>query len=426
MFSKERIKEVILEQREDVEEIFKREKIVERELLPNLPKFLSYPNVLAILGVRRCGKSILSWQVFKDQKFGYINFDDERLRGLKAEDLNSVLQAFYELYGSDLENIVLDEIQNVEAWELFVNRLRRSKRVIITGSNSKLLSGELATHLTGRHVDFTLMPFSFREYLAYNEINLGAITTPKRAQIFEKLQSYLKDGGFPEFPKFGRKILRTIYEDIVIKDVIGRKKVKKEGELRKVARFLISNFSKEFTYSSLKEITTAKHLSTISDWVHGLEEAYLIAKLERFSFKLKQSFIAPKKVYCIDNGLINVVGFSTSENMGRLMENLVAIELLRRRNYWFDDWEIYYWKDYQQNEVDFVVKEKLTIKQLIQVTYASSKDEIGKREIKALMKASELLKCKNLLVITWDYEDKIKIENKEVVFKPLWKWLLEI
>jgi len=426
MFSKERMKEVILEQREDVEEIFKREKIIERELLPNLPKFLSYPNVLAILGVRRCGKSILSWQVFKDQKFGYVNFDDERLRGLKAEDLNNVLQAFYELYGSNLENIVLDEIQNVEAWELFVNRLRRSKRVIITGSNSKLLSGELATHLTGRHVDFTLMPFSFREYLTYNEINLEAITTPKRAQIFEKLQSYLKDGGFPEFPKFGRKILRIIYEDIVIKDVIGRKKVKKEGELRKVARFLISNFSKEFTYSSLKEITTAKHLSTISDWVHELEEAYLIAKLERFSFKLKQSFIAPKKIYCIDNGLINVVGFSTSENMGRLMENLVAIELLRRRNYWFDDWEIYYWKDHQQNEVDFVVKEKLTIKQLIQVTYASSKDEIGKREIKALMKASELLKCKNLLVITWDYEDKIKIENKEVVFKPLWKWLLEI
>jgi predicted AAA+ superfamily ATPase len=425
MLTKERMKEVILEQKEDVEGILKREKIIERELLQNLPKFLGYPNVLAILGVRRCGKSILSWQVFKDQEFGYINFDDERLRGLKAEDLNNVLQAFYELYGSDLENIILDEIQNVEAWELFVNRLRRSKKVIITGSNSKLLSGELATHLTGRHVDFTLMPFSFREYLTYNDVSLEAITTAKRAQIFRQLQSYLKDGGFPEFPKFGKKILRTIYEDIVRKDVVGRKKIKKEEELRKVARFLISNFSNEFTYSSLKEITTTKHLSTISDWVHGLEEAYLIAKLERFSFKLKQSFIAPKKVYCIDNGLIGVVGFLTSENTGRLMENLVAIELLRRRNYWFDDWEIYYWKDHQQNEVDFVVKEKSAIKQLIQVTYASSKDEIEKREIKSLIKASELLKCKDLLVITWDYEDELKIENKKIILKPLWKWLLE-
>jgi len=419
------MKEVILEQKEDVEGILKREKIIERELLQNLPKFLGYPNVLAILGVRRCGKSILSWQVFKDQEFGYINFDDERLRGLKAEDLNNVLQAFYELYGSDLENLLLDEIQNVEAWELFVNRLRRSRKVIITGSNSKLLSGELATHLTGRHVDFTLMPFSFREYLNYNDVSLEAITTAKRAQIFRQLQSYLKDGGFPEFPKFGKKILRTIYEDIVRKDVVGRKKIKKEEELRKVTRFLISNFSNEFTYSSLKEITTTKHLSTISDWVHGLEEAYLIAKLERFSFKLKQSFIAPKKVYCIDNGLIGVVGFLTSENTGRLMENLVAIELLRRRNYWFDDWEIYYWKDHQQNEVDFVVKEKSAIKQLIQVTYASSKDEIEKREIKSLIKASESLKCKDLLVITWDYEDELKIENKKIIFKPLWKWLLE-
>jgi predicted AAA+ superfamily ATPase len=240
MFTKEKIKEVILEQKEDVEGILRREKIIARELLENLPKFLSYPNVLAILGVRRCGKSILSWQVFKDQKFGYINFDDERLRGLKAEDLNNVLQAFYELYGSDLENIILDEVQNVEAWELFVNRLRRSKKVIITGSNSKLLSGELATHLTGRHVDFTLMPFSFREYLTYNEINLEAITTAKRAQIFWQLQNYLKDGGFPEFPKFGRKILRTIYEDIVRKDVIGRKKIKKKKSCEKWQGFWLA------------------------------------------------------------------------------------------------------------------------------------------------------------------------------------------
>jgi len=425
MFSKERIKEVILEQKEDMEDVFKREKIVEREALPTLPKFLSHPNVLTILGARRCGKSVLSWQVLKGQRFGYITFDDERLSGLRAEDLNNVLQAFYELYGSSLENIILDEIQNVEGWELFVNRLRMTKKVIITGSNSKLLSGELATRLTGRHIDFTLMPFSFREHLSYNDISLEAMTTAKRAQVFKQLQSYLTYGGFPEFPKFGKKILKTIYEDIVTKDVIRRRKIKKEDELRKVAIFLVSNFSKEFTYSSLKSITTAKHLFTISDWVHGLEEAYLILKLERFSFKLKQSYIAPKKVYCIDNGLIAAVGFLTTENIGRLMENLIAIELVRRKNYWFDDCELYYFKDYQQNEVDFVIKEGLNIKQLIQVTYASAKDEIEKREIKSLLKASDLLKCKDLLCITWDYEDEAKVENKKIKFLPLWKWLLE-
>ena len=184
--------------------------------------------------------------------------------------------------------------------------------------------------------------------------------------------------------------------------------------MRKVARFLISNFSKEFTYFSLKNITTIKHLSTISSWINGLKEVYLIVKLERFSFKLKQKVIALKKVYYIDNGLIGVASLLTSENTGRLMENLVAIELLRRKNYWFDDWEIYYWKDHQQREVDFVVKNGIKIEQLIQVTYASSKDEIEKREIDSLSKASDLLKCKNLFMITWDYEDESMFGRKRV------------
>jgi hypothetical protein len=134
--------------------------------------------------------------------------------------------------------------------------------------------------------------------------------------------------------------------------------------------------------------------------------------------------ISPKKVYCIDNGFVETMSFKASEDFGRLMENLVAIELMRRKSYWFKNQEIYYWKDYQQNEVDFVVKEGEMIKQLIQVTYASNKDEIEIREIKGLLKASELLDCNNLLIITWDYEDETIVENKKIVFKPLWKWLL--
>jgi len=421
----EEIKRVLVAQREEVEEKFKKTKIIKREANKNrLKKYLLHPNILLILGIRRCGKSIFSLQIFEGEKYGYINFDDERLIEFTTKDFDKLLQGFYELYG-EIDNIILDEPHNIYGWELFANRLRRTKKVIITGSNSKLLSGELATHLTGRHIDFTLFPFSFREFLVYNNLNLEVYTTLERAQIFNHLKDYLFNSGFPEFPKFGKKILKTIYEDIIEKDVVKREKIKREEELRKIARFLVSNFSKEFTYSSLKEISTVKHLFTISNWVSALEEAYLIIKLERFSFKLKQKFVAPKKVYCIDNGLIGVAGFLTSENTGRLMENLVAIELLRRKSYWFSDWEIYYWKDYQQNEVDFVIKEGLDVKQLIQVTYASSKDEIEKREIKALLKASEQLKCKNLLVITWDYEDEWEIDNKKIKFIPLWKWLIE-
>ena len=146
--------------------------------------------------------------------------------------------------------------------------------------------------------------------------------------------------------------------------------------------------------------------------------------LERYSLKLKEQFSAPKKIYCMDNGLVNAISFRANERLGKLMENLVAVELLRRKKYWYNSSEIYYWKDYQQNEVDFVLKEGTQIKQLIQVTYASSKNDIGEREIKGLIKASNALICKDLLIITWDYEDMINIGNKIIKCMPLWKWML--
>ena len=155
-----------------------------------------------------------------------------------------------------------------------------------------------------------------------------------------------------------------------------------------------------------------------------LSSSYLTCVFERFSFKIKNQTIAPKKVYCVDTGIINSVAFKFSENLGKLMENLVAIELLRRKSYWHPDLEVYYWKDHQQREVDFVLKEGLKIKQLIQVTYSSGKDEIERREIKSLLKASEELRCKDMLLITWDYEGKEKIKGEEIKFMPLWKWLL--
>ena len=153
--------------------------------------FLRYPNILAILGVRRCGKSILAFQLFSGERFGYINFDDERLLGTKAEDLNRILQILYELYGKDLQNIVIDEPQNVEGWELFVNRLRRTKKVVITGSNSKLLAGELATRLTGRYIDIELYPFSFQEFLDFHGVPASAETTAERGEIMRLLREYI-------------------------------------------------------------------------------------------------------------------------------------------------------------------------------------------------------------------------------------------
>ena len=414
---------IIKEQREELERIAK-DGIIKRESQEKAKQFLKHPNILAILGPRRCGKSILSYLLAREDSFGYVNFDDERIADIKAEDLNKILQSFYELYG-EVKYIVLDEIQNINKWELFVNRLRRTKRVIVTGSNSNLLSGELATHITGRYIHINLFPFSFREYLDLKQFNKAkAYSTKENAQIINFLKAYLELGGFPETDKFGKAMVSRIYEDILTKDVLLRYKIKKFAELKKLAKYLVTNFCDEISYSRLVSLTDAKHISTISNWISYLENSFLILKLERFSFKLRQQFIAPKKIYCIDTGIVNAIGFKFSENRGKFMENCVAIELQRQKSL-EDGIEIYYWKDHQQNEVDFVVKKGKDIQQLIQVTCISNKLELKEREIKSLYKASKELKCKNLVVITWDYESEEKFDNKKVKYVPLWKYLIQ-
>lgn len=422
------IKRAIVSQREEMEEKFSEDRIVKRESdISRLKGFLAFPNILVVLGIRRCGKSIFSWQIFENDMFGYINFDDERLYGIKAGNLDLVLQSFYELYGN-IDCIILDEPQNVTGWELFVNRLRRTKKVIVTGSNSKLLSGELATHLTGRYVSFTLMPFSFREYLNYKKMSVSKedfYSTQKLAELKRNLEEYMKIGGLPEAYLFGRDILVRIYSDIIEKDVLKRANIKMKESFRNFTKYLISNVASEFTVRKLSNVFEIKDVHTVRNWLSALENAYLFFVLERYSPKLKQQVIAPKKIYCVDNGLVNTMSFKLDENYSSLMENLVAVELLRRKNYWQNELEVFYWKDHQQNEVDFVLKEGATLKQLIQVTYASSKNEIKNSEIRSLKKASDELKCQNLLIITWDYENELNLSNKTIKCTPLWKWLLQ-
>ncbi|WP_461864292.1 ATP-binding protein [Thermococcus sp.] len=422
MLGVEELKRIIITQREEMDEFLNRERLIEREVdRRRLLKFLQYPNILAILGVRRSGKSVLSWLLMRGKKFGYINFFDERLLDFSPEDFEKLVQAFHELYG-DLDYFVFDEIQSVQGWERFISRMRTSKRVIITGSSSNLLSGELSTALTGRYVSFELYPFSFKEFLEFKGIKLEKnwmYSTKETAKVKKALEEYIKLGGFPEALKFGRIYLQTIYRDIVEKDVLFRYKIRDIQALRELTRYLISNFSKEITYGKLKNLINIKDVHTVKNYVEYLERAYLIFQVRRFSFKLKSQMLSPRKVYAVDTGLINTVSFKFSENIGRLMENLVFLELLRRRSYKFSDDEIYYWRD-AKGEVDFVVKSENKVTQLIQVTYELNKENF-EREVASLLKASKELKCKELLLITWDQEDTTK-EGVKII--PLWKWLL--
>lgn len=426
----EGIKRVVTTQKEEIEEIFEKERIIKREYGTDLgEKYLIHPNVLAILGVRRCGKSVFSLLLLKQKKYGYINFDDERMGGIVAEDLDSVLQAFYELYGSDIEYLVFDEIQNVPGWELFVNRLRRTNKLIITGSNSKLLAGELATYLTGRYIDFTLFPFSFREFLIFNDVKIKRedfYSTKKTGEIKRLLERYVVEGSFPEAYKFGKKIVTRIYEDIITKDVINRYNIRYKKTFKDILRYLITNFSSEITFNKLKNIFEIKDLHTVRNYIDYANSAYLLFLIERFSFKLKQQIIAPKKIYCVDTGMINAISFRSDRNLGKVLENLVAVELLRRKNYWHNEWEVFYWKDHQQREVDFVIKEGTKVKQLIQVCHDINDLNTKERELRALFKASKELRCKNLLIIDWEREETLEKNGKKVEIVPLWKWLLQI
>lgn len=417
----EELKGIITDQKSELEEKFREEKIIEREKISYARGFLRYPNILAVLGVRRCGKSVFSILLAREmgKNFGYINFDDERLVGISAKDLNKVLQAFYELYGK-VGIIILDEPQNVGGWELFANRLRRTKKVIITGSNSQLLGGELATALTGRHVDVFMFPFSFREILGFKP---NIYRTEDIARVRRELERYLKGSGFPEYFKFGSRIVVGIYEDVINKDCVRRHEIRNERSFRELAKYLVSNFSSEFTYSKLSRITGIRDVHTVKNYVGYLEQAFLIRVLERFSFKLKQQIIAPKKAYVVDHGFANFMSFRPSRDIGRLFENLVCVELFNRTSE-EPGTGIYYYKNPSGREVDFVIKEGARVKQLIQVCYDISDPDVRERELKSLAVGSKELRCKNLLVLTPDHEGEGKFEGREIKFLPLWKWLL--
>jgi predicted AAA+ superfamily ATPase len=417
---------ILARQKEEIKEKLSG-KIVERDIKKRIEKLIEKDIVKVITGVRRSGKSTLAFLLLKNKKFGYINFDEKELT---TQNLDDLLSSIKEIYGK-VKYLLLDEIQNVEKWELWVNSLqRRGYNLIITGSNAKLLSKELATHLTGRYLEFENFPFSFREFLEAQDFNLDNIRylKEKQGEVKNLLRKYLWEGGFPEYliKKLDESYLITLFNSIIYADIVKRWNVKYPSKLEDLIRYLINIFGREYTATKAKNILDFKSTSTVLNYIKYAEEAYLLFSLERFSFKQKEFFKMPKKVYCIDFGFIKIVSKRVTEDFGRLMENCVFLEL--RRKGLKENKDLFYFKDSQNHEVDFVVKEGLKVTQVIQVTYASSKDEIENREIRSLLKAAENFKRDKpeLLVITWDYESVEDIKGKKIKFLPLWKWLLDM
>ena len=413
------IRDILLLQKRELEKRLN-ERYIERDAIKKFNDNL----VNVIIGPRRAGKSFFAVHILnKLGKFGYVNFDDEKL--VEIKDYDEIISMINSLYDHP-KYILFDEIQNLEKWELFVNRIQRQgHNLVITGSNSNLLSRELSTHLTGRHSLTSIFPFSFKEFLKLENKELT------KSEIKEKLFYYANYGGYPEpiVKKMDSKeYLSTLFSSIIYKDIIKRFKIRSPQAIEDLAVYLISNIANEFSYNSLSKITKCKSVHTIEKYLSYLQEAFIFFKLERFSFKVKEQISSNKKIYCIDNGFINAKAFKFSQDMGKLYENLVAISLKKLEMNGFIN--IYYWKNVQQEEVDFIVKEGLKIRELIQVCYNTTDIKTKERETRALIKASKELKCNNLIVITEDYEKEENIEwfgtKRMIKFIPLWKWLSNI
>ncbi len=387
--------------------------------------------VVTITGIRRAGKSFLTRQMAKElaipsKNILMVNFEDGRFGSLDDSDLEEIFQTYLKnLNPEGTPYIFLDEVHRVENWEKWVrtvHELGRAK-IIVTGSTSHLIKNELSTLLTGRHLDTEVFPLSFKEFLKFKGIEakerLDIIH--KKLEIKGALDEYIEFGGFPEvaLSKSKKEILLAYFEDIITKDIVQRYKILKVDQLLNLARFYLTNTSSPITFNAAKKSIDLS-VDTIKTFSTYLQSLYLIFLIKRFSFKIKEQENSPRKVYSIDVGLSNAIGFRFSENKGKIMENIVLVELMREKS----SLEIYYWKDNQNKEVDFVLKEGKNIEQLIQVTYASSWDEIRERELKALNKAAKALNCKNLQCITWEYEDEVQYRENIINFVPLWKWLL--
>jgi len=423
---KQILKKVIEEQRN---RILAREFGIKRGILSKLLDKLKLKEVVVISGVRRSGKSFLLNQIIKSLKnkaFLYINFEDERLDGFTLKDFNKLWGEFLALYKPDGEIFAfVDEIQEIKGWEKWVNRMYEFEKVrfFITGSNARLLSSEISTLLTGRNITYELYPLSFKEIVKTNNLKLS-YDTKETAKINALFNDYLEYGGFPAvWLEQEKELLLGYYNDIINRDITERYKIKNKKLFREFVRYALSCYGRYITFHKLKNVFDLKSVNTAKKYFGFAEEAFLVFSLESYSSAMAEVVKAPRKCFVVDHGMADYLSLKSGKDIGLKYENIVFVEL-KRKQIVNPKTEIYYWKNPQGYEVDFVVKEDLKVKQLIQVCYNPNDYDTKKRELRALIKASNKLKCKDLLVITEDKEGKEKVKNQKIRYIPLWKWLL--
>lgn len=379
-------------------------------------ELLESPLIKLITGPRRVGKSVFALLMLQGKNFAYLNFDDNQLLEKWDEDL--AMSALDDVY-PDYDFMLLDEIQNLPDWDLWVSKLyRRGKNLIITGSNAKMLSSEMATVLTGRYLQIEMLPFSLEETMSWK--NISHDREEQAAQAIMLADDYMRNGGYPEtIParSITKSYLSTLFDSILLKDVAQRHKVRNTNDLYNLATYLLSNFCNPISANELAGELGLSSVATTKKFCDYLNEPYLFFYLPRFNNKLKLMNKAPKKVYVVDNGFVQSTAFNLSEKLGRLLENQIFVELLRRG--YIPGQTLFYYRTRNDKEIDFVTRKGAKVEQLIHVCYEMTSEKTRKRELDALVEAAEELHCDNLLIITNSQEEKIEWKGTAILVKSI-------
>ena len=384
---------------------------------------LKSPQAQVVIGVRRSGKSTLCFQALENAgvKYAYADFDDERLEGMEAKQLNDVLEVLYKIYG-DFDYLFLDEIQDVEGWHLFVNRMLRKKmHVIITGSNAKLLSGELATHLSDRAKEIHLYPFSFAEYCDMKEVDKGKKTTKAEAFRRAAFDEYMKEGGFPELLVIDdkRTYITDLVDNILKRDIEQRYKISYKAAFEQLAHHLLNVSPTVVVNTDLAEVFHIRSEHTVKNYVAYLRQTFMLIGIKKYAPKSKVR-VTQEKVYAVDVAMMNQrENAFAGENLGWRLETVVLIQLLRKCKQ--NGWDLYYLNE-RSGECDFIVCDGNNVLQAVQVSYDVSSDKALKRELNGLLQANRQTKCENLLLLTDHESADIEKDGHHITVRPVYEW----
>ena len=414
------MKTVLLNQRKERDELLSR-KYLMRHTSTDTDQLLTSPLIKLITGPRRAGKSTQAIQMLQGMNFAYLNFDSQPL--LDKWDANLVMRLLDDVYPG-YEYLLLDEVQNLNAWDLWVSELyRKGVNMVITGSNAKMLSSEMSTVLTGRYLQVEMLPFGLSEFFEWNGLNINSLLEDNQEDAVALADDYLRNGGYPEMlnsRSLVRNYLDTLFDSIVWKDVVKRHNVRNTSDLNNLALFLVSNFCNPVSINELTANLGISSVNTTRRYMDYLHEPYLFYYLSRYNNKLKLMQKAPRKVYVVDNGFVQAKAFSLSDNLGVLLENQVFVELIRRG--YNTDKTLFYYRSRNDKEVDFVLREENHIKALVQVCYDMSNEKTEKREVGSLIECAGELKCDNLIIVTNNDERTIRKEGYTINALPITKF----